>query len=411
MDQHDVIIVGAGHAGAAAAIALRKAGFDGSISIVGRDPNPPYERPPLSKEYLAGDKPFERILIRPEKFWAEREIELQLGMMVTEVDANAHEVTLSDGHTMRYGSLIWAGGGDARRLRCSGADLKGVHAVRDRADVDRLVGELRAGAHRVAIVGGGYIGLEAAAVLTKLGCDVVVLEAEHRVLSRVAGAELSAFYEGEHRARGVDIRTSVNVHSFDGANGRISGVKLADGEILPTDMAIVGIGIIPCVAPLIEAGAVGDNGVNIDEYCATSLPDVYAIGDCAAHANVFASGATIRLESVQNANDMATVAANAVAGDPQPYQSFPWFWSNQYDLKLQTAGLNLGYDETVLRGDPADRSFSVAYLRGGRLAAIDCVNSIKDYVQARKLIEGRVQPDPRRLADPAIPLKEIMGRA
>ena len=407
MEQRDIIIVGAGHAGAGAAAALRQSGFEGSIIIIGRDPNPPYERPPLTKEYLAGDKSFERLLIRPQKFWDDRDIELQINMAVTSVDAVAHEVTLSDGKTMRYGSLIWAAGGDARRLNCSGADLTGVHAVRDRADVDRLRTELRAGARRVVIIGGGYIGLEAAAVLTKLGCEVMVLETEHRVLSRVTGTEMSAFYESEHRAQGVDIRTDVFVDCLEGEDGRINGVKLADGEIVPADMAIVGIGIIPSVLPLIEAGAAGGNGVEVDENCRTSLVDIYAIGDCAAHANAFADGTRIRLESVQNANDMATTAAKAITGDPQPYRAFPWFWSDQYDLKLQTAGLNMRYDDSVLRGDPTERSFSVAYLRDGQLMAIDCVNRIKDYVQARKLIERRIRPDRARLANPAIPLKEV----
>ncbi len=405
MSRYDAIIVGAGHGGAQAAIALRQNGFDGSILMVGRDSEPPYERPPLSKEYLAREKPFERILIRPVHFWGERDVELRLGATVTAVDAKAHSVTLQGGETLIYGSLIWATGGDPRRLSCPGANLKGIHYVRDRADADRLMAELDAGAKQVAVVGGGYIGLEAAAVLTKLGCNVTLLEALPRVLARVAGEELSRFYEAEHIAHGVDLRTNAQVVAIEGQHGALTHVRLDDGEIIPADIVVVGIGIIPAVSPLTQAGAVGTNGVDVDANCRTSLLDVYAIGDCAAHSNDFARGARIRLESVQNAADMATSAARAICGDPLPYQSVPWFWSNQYDLKLQTVGLSLNHDAAVLRGDPASRSFSVIYLREGRVIALDCVNAVKDYVQGRKLVEAKAHIAPEALADATIPLK------
>jgi len=407
MTDRDVIIVGAGHGGAQAAIALRQHGFTGSVLMIGRDSEPPYERPPLSKEYLARDKPFERIYIRPPQFWADKDVELLLGTSVTAVDPAAHSVTLSDGKVLTYGALIWAAGGDPRRLSCPGADLAGIHTVRDRADVDRMMAELDGGARNVAVIGGGYIGLEAAAVLTKLGCKVTLLEALDRVLARVAGEDLSTFYAAEHRAHGVDLRTGAMVEAIEGDGTRVTGVKLADGEVVPADMVVVGIGIVPSIGPLIAAGAAGANGVDVDEFCRTSLPDIYAIGDCAAHANDYARGAVIRLESVQNANDMANTAAKAICGDPQPYHALPWFWSNQYDLKLQTAGLSLGHDATVLRGDPAGRSFSVIYLREGRMIAIDCVNQVKDYVQGRKLIENHAQIEPERLMDTETPLKEM----
>lgn len=409
MADHDVIIVGTGHGGAQAAIALQQQGFEGSILMIGRDNEPPYERPPLSKEYLARDKPFERILIRPAQFWAERNVVLKLGSTVTEVDPAAHEITLAGGEKLSYGTLIWATGGDPRRLSCPGCDVKGIHYVRDRADVDAMMAELDGGARQVAVIGGGYIGLEAAAVLTKLGCQVTLLEALPRVLARVAGEDLSAFYEADHRAHGVDLRTSAQVTSIEGTDGRVSGVVLESGEIVPCQMLVVGIGIVPATGPLITAGAAGGNGVDVDEFCRTSLPDIYAIGDCAAHGNGFARGAVIRLESVQNANDMATTAAKSICGDPQPYHALPWFWSNQYDLKLQTAGLSLGYDTAVLRGDPAARSFSVIYLREGRVIALDCVNSVKDYVQGRKLVEAGAVIAPELLADAGTPLKEMLG--
>ena len=402
----DIAIVGAGHGGAQAAIMLRQLKFEGTIALIGDEPEYPYERPPLSKEYFAGDKPFERIMIRPEKFWGERAIQMMPGQQVTAIEPEAHQLTFADGATLGYGSLIWAGGGTPRMLDCPGHDLDGIHAVRTRADTDAMVGKLDS-IERVAIIGGGYIGLEAAAVLRKLGKSVVVLEALDRVLARVAGPQLSEFYEAEHRAHGVDLRTGAMVTAIAGDDGKASGVTLADGETIPADMVIVGIGIIPAVAPLLEAGAEGDSGVLVDAQCKTSLPDIYAIGDCAAHPNPFADGATIRLESVQNANDQATVAARTILGQPASYDAVPWFWSNQYDLKLQTVGLSIGHDATVLRGDPAARSFSVIYLKAGRVIALDCVNATKDYVQGRKLILGQCSPDPEQLADTDILLKEL----
>ncbi len=236
---------------------------------------------------------------------------------MTEVSPAEHEAGLANGETISYGTLIWATGGDPRRLAAPGAELAGIHYVRDKADADRMMAELDAGARNVAVIGGGYIGLEAAAVLTKLGCKVTLLEALPRVLARVAGEELSAFYEAEHRANGVDLRTEVQVEGIEGDGTKVTGVRLATGDIVPCDMVVVGIGIVPAVGPLIEAGAAGANGVDVDEYCRTSLPDVYAIGDCAAHANAFAGGAVIRLESVQNANDMAATAAKSICGEPQ----------------------------------------------------------------------------------------------
>ena len=410
IDQADVVIVGAGHGGAQAAIALRQNGFAGSILLIGREPEIPYERPPLSKEYLAREKTFERICLRPEAFWGDKAITLMRNAEVVKVDPAAHELTLKDGSIIHYGQAIWATGGDPRRLTCEGADLAGVHAVRTRADVDQLMKELDAGASRAVVIGGGYIGLEAAAVLTKLGVAVTVLEMLPRVLARVAGEALSAFFEAEHRAHGVDLRTETAVESIAGTEGKVSGVVLADGTTLPADLVIVGIGIIPAVGPLIAAGAAGGNGVDVDEFCRTSLPDVYAIGDCAAHSNGFADNAVIRLESVQNANDMATCAAKSICGDPQEYAATPWFWSNQYDLKLQTVGLSIGHDHEVVRGDPAARSFSVIYLRQGQVVALDCVNSVKDYVQGRKMVEAKFKPDdPETLGDIEVLLKDMLA--
>jgi 3-phenylpropionate/trans-cinnamate dioxygenase ferredoxin reductase component len=406
MDKRNVIIVGAGHGGAQAAVVLRMQGFAGSIAMIGAEPEPPYERPPLSKEYLAKEKPFDRLYIRPPHFWAEKGIEMMLSTEVLSVDPAAQTVTLSNGEMLGYDTLIWATGGNPRALSCPGSDLAGIFAVRTRADVDAIMAALD-GIDRIAVVGGGYIGLEAASVLTKLGKSVTLLEALPRVLARVAGEALSDFYAAEHRAHGVDLRTGVGVVAIEG-EGKVSGVRLADDTVVPADMVIVGIGIIPAVEPLIAAGAKGGNGIDVDETCRTSLPNVYAIGDCAAHANGFAEGTVIRLESVQNANDQASVAAKAICGDPQPYRATPWFWSNQYDLRLQTVGLSTGHDQAIVRGDPATRSFSVIYLKQGRLIALDCVNMVRDYAQGRKLVEARIKVDPVRLADTSVPLKELL---
>ena len=404
---YDVLIVGGGHAGAQAAVALRQETFDGSIAILGAEPHPPYERPPLSKEYLAGIKPFERILIRPETFWAERGVSLVLGETVLAVDPVARSVRTDAGRTIGYGELIWATGGEPRRLTCAGHDLAGLHAVRTRADVDRLLGEL-ADAERIVVIGGGYIGLEASAALTKFGKSVTLVEAQDRVLARVAGEPLSRFYETEHRAHGVTLMLGVGVSCIEG-DGRVTGVRLDNGMLLPADMVIVGIGIVPAVEPLVQAGAGAGNGVIVDGNCRTSLPHIHAIGDCAAHPNRYADGAVIRLESVQNANDQAVTAARDIVGRPVAYDAVPWFWSNQYDLKLQTIGLSVGHDRAVLRGDPATRRFSVVYLRQERVIAIDAVNAVKDYVQGRALVQAGAIIAPEALADPTRPLKDLLS--
>ena len=409
MDKYDVLIVGAGHAGSQAALALRQQKYEGSIALLGDEPEAPYERPPLSKEYFSGEKPFDRILIRPLESWAERNVDLLLSRRVVKIDPTAHSVTCADGRTIGYGTLIWATGGRPRRLTLEGHDLKGIHTVRTRADVDAMTLELPQ-VTNVVVIGGGYIGLEAAAVLRKFGKEVTVLEALDRVLARVAGEPLSRFYEAEHRAHGVDVRLNVKVDSIQGKDGRVTGVRLADGSILPAEMVIVGIGIIPAVEPLLDAGAVGGNGVDVDALCHTALSGVYAIGDCAMHDNAFAGG-LLRLESVQNANDQATTVAKTITGTPTPYHAVPWFWSNQYDLRLQTVGISTGYDKIVVRGDMASRSFSLVYLKEGRVLALDCINAAKDYMQGRALVIGRLSPPVEQLADPAVPLKTLVPAA
>ncbi len=406
MPAYDVVIVGAGHGGAQATLLLRQTGFEGSIALIGDEKDPPYERPPLSKDYMAGDKPFDRILIRPSTFWTDRKVDLLLGHRVRKVDPVAKTVSIREEQQIGYDKLIWSTGGTPRPLTCPGATARGIYSIRRRSDVDAIKSQLNDVMH-VTIIGGGYIGLETAAVLTKLGKKVTLLEAQPRVLARVAGEELSLFYEAEHRAHGVDLHTSAEIEGIEETKSVARAVILTDGTRIPADIIIVGIGIIAETAPLIAAGATGGNGIDVDTYCRTSLPDIYAIGDCACHANPFARGEKIRLESVQNANDQAKVAVQHIIGHPIEYNVVPWFWSDQYDLRLQTIGLSTGHDQTILRGSAENRSFSVLYLLGGRLIALDCVNAVKDYVQGKAHILSGAILDQRQLADPTCPLKEV----
>lgn len=408
MQAYDVVIVGAGHAGAQAASLLRQRGFTGSVAMVGDEPELPYDRPPLSKEYLSGEKPFERLLLRPEEFWSNHSVEVLRGTRIVAVDTRAHQLQTQSGERLGYGSLIWAAGGSPRRLDCAGHDLGGIHYVRTRADVDAMRAELDS-VNTVVVIGGGYIGLEAAAVLNAQGKSVTVLEAQDRVLARVAGEPLSRFYEDVHRARGVAVQLNTQVEQILGEAGRVSCVKLQDGSVLPAQMVVAGIGILPSVMPLAEAGVdIQAGGVMVDEFCRSSATDVFAIGDCAAHLNGHcATEGPIRLESVQNANDQAKVVADYLTGNPQPYNALPWFWSDQYDLKLQTVGLSAGHDQVVLRGDPASASFSVVYLKSGCVLALDSVNMVRDFVQGKALVKGRVAVDTAALADASVPLKSL----
>jgi len=409
MQQFDVAIVGTGHGGAQAAIALRQQGFSGTIGMIGEEPELPYERPPLSKDFLAGEKSFDRMLIRPADFWSDKAVTIVSGHRVESVDVEVHRLTDAKGVSFGYGKLIWAAGGAARRLSCPGAGLKGLHSVRTHAHVLALQAELE-GARDIAIIGGGYIGLETAAVLIKRGFSVTVLEAMPRLLARVTGPEIGDFYADVHRAAGVNIRTGVNVVGLEGRDGRVCAVVLESGETLATDLVIVGVGIVPEVTPLLAVGAEGAaGGVLVDDYCRTTLIDVIAIGDCAAHANVFAGGAVIRLESVQNANDMATTAAKLITDHSAPYRAVPWFWSNQYDLRLQTVGLNIGYDTKVLRGSPETGAFSLIYMKAKKIVALDCVNMVKDYVQGKALVERGAEVAPERLSDTEVPLKTLLS--
>lgn len=384
VDKSDVLIVGAGQAGAYAAIALRHQGFKGSIKMIGDEANFPYERPPLSKEYFNAEKSFERLLIRPEAFWVEKDIKLITKERVVTVDPDLHCMATDKGSVLYYNTCIWATGGQPRRLTCSGADLKGVYGFRTREDADAILAHIEK-VDRIVVIGGGYIGLESASALIKKDKKVTLLEVGNRVLARVAGQTISHYFENQHREKGVDLRVGVEIEQLIGSE-HVEAVRLSSGEDIPCEMVIVGIGIVPSVGPLLAAGAKGGNGVEVNEFCQTSLPDIYAIGDCALHYNRFASGAAVRIESVQNANDQANIAAKSINGKASAYESVPWFWSNQYDIKLQTVGLSTGYDEEIIKGNPASHSFAVFYLRDRKVIAVDCINSAKDFVKGRKLV-------------------------
>lgn len=398
-----LVLVGASHAAAQAVDSLRREGHAGRIVLIGDEPRLPYQRPPLSKKYLAGELEADRLWIRPAPFYEQRRVELMLGRRVERLDLSGRSVRLDDGSDIAYGRLLLATGARARPPAVPGADLPGIHCLRSMDDVDRIRAELSS-VRRVVIVGAGYIGLECAASCIKLGLAVTVLEMADRVMSRVVAPEMSAFYGAEHASHGVAIRLNERLERFEGT-GRVAAVRCADGSAYPADLVIVGIGILPNVELAADAGIACDNGITVNRYCRTSDPDVYAIGDCASHPSP-RYGRRIRLESVDNAFEQAKTAAANICGREVIHDKVPWFWSDQYDLKLQIVGLAEGYDRVVLRGDPAARAFSCCYLRGSELIALDAVNHVKDFMSARKLIAERVQFDLGRLADPAVTLRD-----
>ncbi|MGO4689638.1 NAD(P)/FAD-dependent oxidoreductase [Glaciibacter sp. 2TAF33] len=410
MSHYDIVVVGAGHAGTQMVFALTAGGFTGSIAIIGDEVTAPYERPPLTKGYLAADILSDELAFRGEAWWAGSDVERHLGTSVVAVDAKAHTVTTEDGGTIGYGTLVWSAGGEARLLRAPGAELDGVHVLRKLSDAEHVKRHV-ATARRAVVIGGGYIGLETAASLRKLGIEVTVVEALDRLLLRVTGDDVAAYLKARHEREGVEFLLGAGVSEILGEEGRATGVRLASGRELPADLVIVGIGLVPNVRQLAEAGAEVGNGVLVDKFCHTTLPDVYAIGDCVSFESDWVPDDRLRLESVQNANDQAKAVANTLLGKPQPYDALPWFWSHQYDDRLQTAGVLTGYDSAVLRGDPATGKFSVVYLRGDTVAAVDAINNVKDYAQSKALIGRTVPAGDSRLADPSVPLKDFLTEA
>jgi len=397
-----IVIIGAGQACAQAITTLVAEGFTGSVAVVGEELYPPYQRPPLSKAYLAGTFERERLFLKPQAFYAQSNCELILDTTAVRIDREAHAVGLSNGAKVAYGKLLLATGSRARRFAVSGANLPGIFYLRSIADVDALRATFGAG-KRLAVVGGGYIGLEVAAVARKLGLHVTVFEALDRVMARAVSAEMSFFYESVHREAGVRIEVNTAVERFEGS-GRLEAVR-AGGELFPADMALVGIGIVPNVDIAQSCRLACDDGIVVDDCARTADPDIFAAGDCTRHLG--RDGAFIRLESVQNAIDQAKHAALAMLGKPTPYQEVPWFWSDQYDLKLQIAGLARPGDIMVRRGDPSSRKFAIFHLREGRVVAVEAVNAAPEYIVGRKLIADGTTVPPDRLADTSVPMKSI----
>jgi 3-phenylpropionate/trans-cinnamate dioxygenase ferredoxin reductase subunit len=405
MSQENLVILGAGQAAGQAIASLRSGGYQGHIILVGDEPYLPYQRPPLSKKYMAGEWGLDRVMLRPETFYTEMGVEVRLATTAESIDRTAGRLWLASGEALAYDKLILATGSRVRRLSCPGDDLEGIHYLRTIADVDAIKGGLKPGA-RLAVIGGGYIGLEVAAVARKHGLDVTVVEMTERCLNRVVAPEVSAFYEGVHRNAGVDIRCDERLAGFEGESGKLGKVICASGLEIPTDMAVVGIGILPNQEIAAEAGLKCDNGIWVDELARTEDPAVFAAGDCANLPSGL-YGRRIRLESVHNAIEQAKTAAGAICGKPAPYDQVPWFWSDQYDLKLQIAGLNQGYDQVVIRGEPDKHKFAAFYLQAGRLIAVDAVNAAPEYMVGRKLIGEKREIAPERLADTGVSMKEI----
>ncbi|RMB04635.1 NAD(P)/FAD-dependent oxidoreductase [Eilatimonas milleporae] len=400
-----IVIVGGGHAAAQLVTSLRQKGLaDGSVLISDEDMLP-YQRPHLSKAYLAGDLPAERLPIQRQKSYDDAGVRLHLGQKATALDTAARQVTLADGTAVSYGALILATGGRARRMTCPGSDLPGIHYVRTKQDIDSMR-DAFTGAQNIAIIGGGYIGLEVAAVASKAGKTVTIIEAENRVLARVVAPEVSAFYTHLHEDAGVTIRTGTMVTGLEGT-ARAETLVLSDGSRLDTDLVVAGIGLIPNTDLAETAGlSLAHGGIAVDARCRTSDPHIYAVGDVAwFHHPLY--GRHMRLESVQNAVDQAKTAVAAIAGDPAVYEALPWFWSDQYDLKLQIAGLSQGYDTIVTRGDPDGRSVAFFYLRDGRLIAADCIARMPEFLAAKKLIAAGIRIPAETLSDENRPFKEI----
>jgi 3-phenylpropionate/trans-cinnamate dioxygenase ferredoxin reductase subunit len=397
-----VVVIGAGQAGSSCVAKLRNSGFEGKITLIGAETVPPYQRPPLSKAYLLGDMALERLYLRPESFYADHGIDLMLGTTVDSIDPAAQTVRVNGGD-MAYDDLVLTTGSFPRRLPAHiGGDLAGVHVVRDLSDVDTMGPRFTKGA-RVLIVGGGYIGLEAASVAAKLGLQVTLVEMGDRILQRVAAPQTSDFFRALHEAHGVTIREGVGLERLTG-DTHVTGAALSDGTTLDVDFVIVGVGIGAATALADAAGIVNDNGIMTDSHGRTSAPHVWAAGDCASFPY---RGGRIRLESVPNAIDQAELVAENIMGADKEYVAKPWFWSDQYDVKLQIAGLNMGYDRVITRRSDAD-SVAFWYYRGDELLAVDAMNDPRGFMIGRRLIEAGKSPAPALIEDPNTDLKALL---
>jgi 3-phenylpropionate/trans-cinnamate dioxygenase ferredoxin reductase subunit len=398
-----IVIIGAGQAAGQAAASLRQGKYEGSITILGDETQPPYQRPPLSKQYLSGELGMDRVLVRPEKFYVDQNISLHTGTRVESIDTSAKSVTTNSGDSYEYDKLLIATGSRPRILTIPGSDLAGIHYLRTIDDVDGIRAAMKT-AKKICIVGGGYIGLEVAAVAVTSGLEVTVLEMEERILQRVTTPEMSEYYHELHAGRGVNIMVSTGVSGFEG-DGEVSTVLCGD-EKIDADLVIVGIGIIPNIELAEAAGLECNNGITVDDHCRTSDPDIYAAGDCTNHPNPI-MGRRLRLESVPNAMEQARVSASNMLGGDKVYASVPWFWSDQYELKLQMVGFSADGDTSVLRGDKATNQFAVFYLKDGKVVSVDAVNSPKEFMVCKQLYGKAV--DPSALADTNVELKTLLN--
>lgn len=399
-----IVIVGAGHGAGQVVASLKQKKFDGKIVLIGDEPFLPYQRPPLSKKYLAGELSGDRLYFKPESFYDDPQIDVYLDTRVESIDREGHKVLTDADEEFAYDKLVLAVGSRVRTVDVAGADLPGIHYLRSIEDVNAIRGGM-GGNKNVVIVGAGYIGLEVAAVCRRRGLNVTVIEKEDRVMSRVVSPNVSDYYQLEHTKNGVKLLLSTGLAGFEGRR-RVQRVITDNGQKLPAGFVVVGVGILPNTELASAAGLDVDNGIVVDDTCLTSDPDIYAIGDCTSHPNAI-FGQNLRLESVHNALEQAKTAVANICGEEAHYCQVPWFWSDQYDLKLQIAGLSHGYDDVVLRGEPANGSFACFYLKEGVLMAVDAINSPRDFVQSKSLIANRVRVDTARLADPAVAIKDL----
>ena len=399
------IIIGAGHGGGVLAANLRQNGYSGPITMIGEEPHPPYQRPPLSKGWLKGEVDEDGLLLRPRDWYAESNIALRTSTRVIRVDRATKSVTLSTDEVLTYDTLVLATGARARRLSLPGSDLKGFLELRTIEDAEAIKAWFQPG-FRLAIIGGGYVGLEVAASARKLGVDVHVIEREDRLLARVAGPVLSDFFREVHEAHGVRFHFGAVVEGFDGLDGQVSGVRIAGAAVLQCDAVLVGIGAVPNDDLARDAGLACENGVIVDGQARTSDPDIFAIGDMTQRPMPL-YGRSVRLESVPNALEQARQAAAAICGTAEPKSETPWFWSDQYDLKLQIAGIPFQVDQIVVRGDPATRKFAVFHLSQNRVQAVEAINAPPEFIVGRQWLASRREIDVLRLADVSIPMKEV----
>lgn len=403
----EILIIGCGHGGIQAASSLRQNGFDGRLLLISSDASLPYQKPPLSKAFLSRDMTDEQLLIRPKSFYQNQQIELLIGATVKNIDSQAKTIQLDDGTGMNWDELILATGSVPRRLSIPGAELDGVFYLRTLQDSEQIRNALDQ-AHKIAIIGGGYIGLEVAASARKANKKVTLLEAENRILKRVTSEFMSDFYQSVHQSHQVDIRTQTAIVDLQGKNGRVKQVRTDDGEVFPADIVIVGIGVMPAIQLAEAAGIDCDNGILVDNTCRTSVEHVWAIGDCTNHPNPIFKR-RLRIESVPNAMEQARVVAANLTGQKKLHHAVPWFWSDQYHLKLQMAGFSSGADTEVLRGDKESEKFARFYWKDGALSGVDSVNCPQEFMFCRKLIEQAIKVEPAQLADPDIELKSLLA--